>query len=284
MLNRRLFWLLILTASLAFAIFQGVQAAIGLMYFRAIPQENSILLEWETATEIDNAGFYISRNTEPNPPYTRISDFIPSLGEPAVGFKYQFLDENAADGTLYYYMLEVIDTSLNVEFYGPRSAIIGPPTNTPSPTATATNTSTPTATNTNTPDRSRTPTRTPRPTNTRRPTYTLIPSRTLTPAPPTFTPTFVTHTPTITLTPTITPSPTLIGPPDLVAGPPPTSTPIPAVATPVFFPSLTPTPVGFIAQIIESGYLVTLSAICLLILVWLAIAVGIFIYIQKRNG
>jgi hypothetical protein len=48
------------------------------------------------------------------------------------------------------------------------------------------------------------------------------------------------------------------------------------------FPSLTPTPSGILAQLVESGSIVLYAFICLLILIWAALAVGIFIYLQNR--
>jgi hypothetical protein len=257
-------------------IFQAVKAAVDLVSFTATAQEDSILIEWETATEIDNAGFYVTRATDPQPPYPDISGFIPAEGSGVIGAEYQFVDDDVTVGTEYYYILEAVDTSQNVDFHGPITVTFHTPA-THTPTTTLEPTSTPSKTTkpqkTNTPTASRTPTK----------TRTPVPSNTYTSAPPTLTPTAFTATPTVSITPSVTPSPTLFDAPEIVVVLPSTNTPLPTVFTATPVPSLTPTPNGIFAQVIETGSLTIISAICLGILIWAAIAVGIFIYIQKRN-
>jgi hypothetical protein len=276
MSGKRSFWLLLLVAILGFLTYQGVQAAVDLTAFTATPQENSILIAWETATEIDNAGFFVTRNTAPHPPYEDISGFVPAKGSGVIGAEYEFLDEDVAKEVTYYYVLEMIDTNQNVEYTSPISATISDqPTNTPTATATPTNT----PTRTNTPVKSYTPTATR--------TRTPYPANTDTPAPPTFTPTPFTDTPTVTPTPTITPSPTLFDPPEIVLTLPTTETPIPVIIITATFqptPTATPEPESFFGRLVESGALLTTGAICLVVLVWAALAVGVFIYLQKRNA
>jgi hypothetical protein len=63
---------------------------------------------------------------------------------------------------------------------------------------------------------------------------------------------------------------------------PVTNTPIATIDLAIPLPSMTPTPNGFVTQIIESGSFAMIGAICLVILVWAALAAGIFIYIYKR--
>jgi hypothetical protein len=270
------FFLSILSAILlGFLAIQGVKAAVDLAYFTAYPLDNEIVIEWETATELDNAGFYVTRNTVNQPiPFPEVSDFIPAEGSGVIGAQYEYFDEDVSEGVTYYYKLEIIDTSNNVDYSEVVSATFGLAAATPTTTPTVTNTPSRTPTRTNTPDRSRTPTRTP------------IPTRTSSPSPPTFTPTHFTDTPTTTPSSTITPSPTLFEPPEIVLELPATDTPVPVVNTATLqpTPSATPEPVSLFERAIDSGALLTIGAICLVVLIWAAIAVGIFIYLQRRNS
>jgi hypothetical protein len=141
-----------------------VRAAVTLVYFRASSASNGVLLEWETASELDNPGFYVNRSLSQNSGYTRVSDFIPTSGEPLLGGYYQFIDTNVVNGTTYWYKLESIDTQSISEFYEPPVSAVAGTSGTGMPTATRTalasntRTATPTATAT---ARTRTPTVTP---------------------------------------------------------------------------------------------------------------------------
>jgi hypothetical protein len=67
---------------------------------------------------------------------------------------------------------------------------------------------------------------------------------------------------------------------------PSTDTPLPplAIAIPAEISSATPTQASSLAQILDQGSALVVSAICLVTLFWAAIAIGVFIYIQKRNS
>jgi hypothetical protein len=258
-----------LTFTLLFILFhQGVRAAVDLVSFTATAQEDSILIEWETATELENAGFYVTRDTQPVPPFQEISGFIPSEGSGVIGAVYQYEDTNVSSDIVYYYILEAVDTSQNVERHGPISA-----------TLTSQITLTPTSTSSKTPKTS-TPTLTKTPTKTR----TKTPSKTPTPVPPTLTPTIFTDTPTFTLTPSNTPSPTLLEAPEIVVVTQSTNTPVPTDFKTTPLPSLTPTPKGTLTQLVDSSYPMILSAICLVVLIWAAISVGLFIFLLRLNN
>jgi len=271
MSSNRFLGLALIFSLFLFIIYQEVKAAVDLVSFTAIAHEDYILVEWETATEIDNAGFYVTRDTDPVPPFEPISGFIPAEGSGVIGAQYEFLDDEISNGEIYYYILEAVDTHQNIDMHGPISVTFGSQvTNTP--TVSSTSTRTPGAQNTATPTRSPTPTK----------TRTPAPGKTATLPPPTFTPTSYTETPTHTVTPSHTPSPTLFEAPEIVLIQPSTTTPSPTIETRTPIPSLTPTPKGRMSQMMDSGSLVIISVICLVILVWLAVAIGVFIYIQKR--
>lgn len=174
-----------------------VSAAVDLVSFEAVAEGDQIRLEWETATELDNAGFFVRRGLDesagPASEYDQIQvidseseeamTFIPPRGDSLTGSVYIFLDVNVQAGVRYYYYLESVDTNNDSEYHGPKSAMInGESTSTPTPTSTDSETETPTATDT-TPDSQGTATYTPTPsaTPTRTATPRLIPTLTRTP-------------------------------------------------------------------------------------------------------
>jgi hypothetical protein len=60
-------------------------------------------------------------------------------------------------------------------------------------------------------------------------------------------------------------------------------TPLSQLNSPTAQPTPTATPMGVIAKMIESGSLPIWGLICLIALTWAVIAVGIFIFVQKRS-
>lgn len=159
-------------------------AAVTLSWFKATAQADHILVEWETATEINTLDFYILRSTNVNGPFNASSrinaDPIPAKswerGEFLLPHQYDYSDWTALPGVTYYYVLEEIDTSGNSYPYldFKASASFG----TPFPTATASPTATPTSmasiTPPWTPVLTATPTKSSAPTATPSPTHTLV--------------------------------------------------------------------------------------------------------------
>ena len=122
----------------------GVNAAVTLLYFVSITGDGNVILSWETATELDNAGFNIHRSEQQNGSYERINqNFLPSRGDGITGFKYEFRDDDVVNGNDYWYKLESIDYSQQSQFYGPVHAVPGA---TPTPTLSVAASSTPTVT------------------------------------------------------------------------------------------------------------------------------------------
>jgi hypothetical protein len=100
--------------------------AIELVSFRAKALEDSVLLQWETGSELNNAGFHLWRARTAEGKYTRITKaLVPATGSPSMGAKYSYEDSAVARGKSYHYKLEDIDTSGKSTFHGPAHAAVG---------------------------------------------------------------------------------------------------------------------------------------------------------------
>jgi uncharacterized repeat protein (TIGR01451 family) len=88
----------------------GVPTAVELLYFRAAPTSNGILLEWETAMELNNWGFNLYRGLTPDLASAEWIQFEPGLGWGQFdGRQYQYLDLCVDPGQTVYYWLADID-------------------------------------------------------------------------------------------------------------------------------------------------------------------------------
>ena len=76
--------------------------------FKATPLKNKIQLDWQTATERNNAGFEIQRSTDPLSNFTTL-DFKKGQGSASKLIDYQYFDEKVRLGTTYYYRLRQLD-------------------------------------------------------------------------------------------------------------------------------------------------------------------------------
>ena len=100
--------------------------AVALASFTARLGVGSVHLAWETAAEIDNAGFNLYRAAAKDGPYARVNGaLIPARGDPTSGASYAFTDEGLAPG-IYFYKLEDVETSGVATLHGPVSAMALP--------------------------------------------------------------------------------------------------------------------------------------------------------------
>ena len=100
--------------------------AVTLASFTARPGVCSVSLEWQTATEVDNAGFNVYRATAEDGPYTRVNGaLVAAEGGPVSGASYSFLDKGLSPGT-YFYKLEDVDLSGVATLHGPVQAAVRP--------------------------------------------------------------------------------------------------------------------------------------------------------------
>jgi hypothetical protein len=92
--------------------------------FAANPARGSIVLRWDTASELSNLGFHIWRATSVDGARERLTDsLIPSQapGSADAGH-YQFVDETAFPGLTYYYWVERVGVDGTTQVHGPISA------------------------------------------------------------------------------------------------------------------------------------------------------------------
>ena len=88
----------------------GVPTAVVFLAFRASPTSDGILLEWETAVEVNNWGFNLYRGLTPDLATAEWIQFQPGLGWGRFdGRQYQYLDPYADPGQTAYYWLADID-------------------------------------------------------------------------------------------------------------------------------------------------------------------------------
>jgi hypothetical protein len=70
-----------------------------------------VRIDWSTETEINTAGFNIYRGESPDGPFDiKINEqLIPPSPDPVTGGKYNYVDNTAQIGKLYYYQLEEVE-------------------------------------------------------------------------------------------------------------------------------------------------------------------------------
>jgi len=100
--------------------------AITLASFSAQVDAVGVTLTWETATEVDNAGFNLYRALLQDGPWTKInSALIAAQGDPVSGGSYSFLD--TPDHGTFYYKLEDVDYHGMGTLHGPVKATVARP-------------------------------------------------------------------------------------------------------------------------------------------------------------
>ena len=99
---------------------------VDLVSFTARGFEDFVRFEWETASEIDNAGFHLWRSQTKGGAYTKITEMlIPAEGGPTFGVEYEYADFDVALGKTWYYKLEDISNTGVSTFHGPVMAVVG---------------------------------------------------------------------------------------------------------------------------------------------------------------
>ncbi|MEA3308064.1 MAG: hypothetical protein U9Q70_00950 [Chloroflexota bacterium] len=90
---------------------------LGLILVR-ITSPARITITWETASEVEAAGFQLYRSTADVEDYARISEeLIIATGDPLVGATYQYTDTEVTWGERYRYQLEEVTLTGNQTRY-----------------------------------------------------------------------------------------------------------------------------------------------------------------------
>ncbi|MGB8646212.1 MAG: hypothetical protein WCF84_13320 [Anaerolineae bacterium] len=111
------------TAFSPFAIGSGTPTAVTLGAFSAAWQGTSVLVQWNTLSEINNLGFNLLRSTSAAGPYTPLNDkLIPGCAGCSTGQSYRYTDVNVTPNTTYYYKLQAVDKSGATQLFGPVKA------------------------------------------------------------------------------------------------------------------------------------------------------------------
>jgi hypothetical protein len=93
---------------------------VDLTYFAAQGAGDVVTVEWETAQEIDNAGYNVYRSESAAGAFEKLNDaLIPGAFSSLVGRQYFYEDSSVALGQLYYYKLEAVDTRGVSTWHGP---------------------------------------------------------------------------------------------------------------------------------------------------------------------
>ncbi len=98
---------------------------VELTSFSASTDQNSVILNWSTATETNNSGFSVERKTPVDERWIDIG-FVPGFGTTTEKRSYSFTDNNLSTG-LYSYRLKQIDYDGTVEYSNEIFAEVGAP-------------------------------------------------------------------------------------------------------------------------------------------------------------
>ena len=95
---------------------------VSLINFSATPNDNSVLLRWATASEINNLGFELQRSIDGNNGWSAIT-FVSGAGNSNSTRNYTYVDENLS-ARRYYYRLKQIDADAKYYLSAVRSVQI----------------------------------------------------------------------------------------------------------------------------------------------------------------
>lgn len=91
--------------------------SVGLALYQLYYQPN-VKIEWDTATEMETAGFYLYRSRSPDGEFAVINDsLIPSKGDSFSGATYSYVDVDVKAGDTYYYILEEVELDSGTNRY-----------------------------------------------------------------------------------------------------------------------------------------------------------------------
>jgi hypothetical protein len=88
----------------------GLILAALVLFLNSAITPPSIIVQWDTASELNTAGFNVLRGDSSAGPLARLnSEVIPASLDPLVGGTYVYTDTNVAFGRTYYYRVEEVE-------------------------------------------------------------------------------------------------------------------------------------------------------------------------------
>lgn len=104
--------------------------AVQLAGFSATAGSGHVHVTWETVTEQGNQGFNLLRGTSAEAPERHLNETLIASEAPesSEGYSYEWVDTEVQAGTVYYYWLEMVETSGMTSRTGPVSATYEAPT------------------------------------------------------------------------------------------------------------------------------------------------------------
>lgn len=79
-----------------------------------------VIVEWETASELNTVGFNLLRSESRDGPFTQVNtELIPSTSDTLTGNQYTFEDRHTETGNTYYYILEELELTGASSQHGP---------------------------------------------------------------------------------------------------------------------------------------------------------------------
>jgi hypothetical protein len=88
----------------------GLILAALMIFLNSAATPPAIIVQWNTASELNTAGFNVRRGDSPDGPFARLkSEVIPASPDPLIGGAYVYTDTNVAFGRTYYYRVEEVE-------------------------------------------------------------------------------------------------------------------------------------------------------------------------------
>ena len=107
----------------------GLILAALLIFLSSAATPPAIVVRWDTASELNTAGFNVLRSDNPDGPFTRLNpEIIPASPDPLVGGTYAYTDTNTTPGQTYYYRVEEVEFGGNASPQGTVVATASPGT------------------------------------------------------------------------------------------------------------------------------------------------------------
>lgn len=90
----------------------------GALLFYQLASPPTVRVEWETATELDTAGFFLYRSQTADGEFVQVNQsLINSEGSAVSGASYSYVDRQVEAGVTYYYLLEEVQKDARTNRY-----------------------------------------------------------------------------------------------------------------------------------------------------------------------